>query len=369
MKSKYPEHPSRRQVAEWLSNQEVNQLYHPSKGKAKSIKSSMTTPNTILAIDLVDLQKNEVKGFKYLLNGIDMGSRFVYSQAMKNKTDVEALKAFKKIYTQSKIRAIRSDNGSEFINKKFVDFLKKNNIKQILSEAGKPQSNGMIERANATIKELIQKSVELNQSFDWVKNLKKLIDNINNSQHRITGFTPNQIQQAFKNEDTEILNKAYDTELKKKKGNLSKQIFKVRDLVRLHQPSDKTRQVWSNKIYTVEKVFKPQKSYSVYEYKLREFKDRFKEEELLRVYENPQNKILNTQKFSISKLIKPIMNDDIAYYEVKWKGYSETTQEPREVLLKDVPKMVNQFEKKNKITFYENTNKTTGKKTQRFNIN
>ena len=75
----------------------------------------------------------------------------------------------------------------------------------------------MIERANSTIKELIQKSVELNQSFDWVINLKKLIDNINNSQHRITGFTPNQIHQAFKNEDTEILNKANETELKKKK--------------------------------------------------------------------------------------------------------------------------------------------------------
>jgi transposase InsO family protein len=370
LRQKYPDKAiSRRQIAEWLKNQEVNQLYHPSKGKPKSIKSSMTTPNTILAIDLVNMEKFQVNGFKYLLNGIDMGSRFVYSQAMKNKTDVEALKAFKKIYTQSKIRAIRSDNGSEFINKKFVDFLKKNNIKQILSEAGKPQSNGMIERANSTIKELIQKSVELNQNFDWVKNLKKLIDNINNSQHRITGFTPNQIQEAFKNEDTEILDKAYDTELKKKVGNLSKQEFKVRDLVRLYQPSDKTRQVWSNKIYTVEKVFKPQKSYSVYEYKLREFKDRFKEEELLRVYENPQNKILNTQKFSISKLIKPVMKDDIAYYEVKWKGYSETTLEPREVLLKDVPKMVNQFEKKEKITFYENTNKSTGKKTQRFNIN
>jgi polyhydroxyalkanoate synthesis regulator phasin len=145
----------------------------------------------------------------------------------------------------------------------------------------------MIQRANSTIKELIQKSVELNQSFDWVKNLKKLIDNINNSQLRITGFTPNQIQEAFKNEDTIVLDKAYDTELKKKVGNLSKQVFQIRNLVRLHQPSDKTRQVWSNKIYTIEKVFKPQKSYSVYEYKLREFKDRFKEEELLRVYENP----------------------------------------------------------------------------------
>ena len=130
----------------------------------------------------------------------------------------------------------------------------------------------------------------MNQNFDWVKNLQKLISNINNSQHRITGFTPNQLQEAFKNQDTEILNKANETELKKKVGNLSKQVFQIRNLVRLYQPSDKIRQVWSNKIYTVEKVFKPQKIYSVYEYKLREFKDRLKEEELLRVYENPQNK-------------------------------------------------------------------------------
>ena len=57
----------------------------------------------------------------------------------------------------------------------------------------------------------------MNQNFDWVKNLQKLIDNINNSQHRITGFTPNQIQAAFKIKDTIVLNKANETELKKKK--------------------------------------------------------------------------------------------------------------------------------------------------------
>ena len=113
-KQKYEDHPSRRQIADWLAVQEVNQLYHPSKGKAKDIKSSMTTPNTIIAIDLVDLQKIETRGFKYLLNGIDMSSRYIYSQALKNKTDTEVLKAFKKVYNQSKIRAVRSDNGSEF---------------------------------------------------------------------------------------------------------------------------------------------------------------------------------------------------------------------------------------------------------------
>jgi hypothetical protein len=42
--NKYPQKAiSRRQVADWLSNQEVNQLYHKSKGKPKSIKSRMTT--------------------------------------------------------------------------------------------------------------------------------------------------------------------------------------------------------------------------------------------------------------------------------------------------------------------------------------
>ena len=60
----------------------------------------MTTPNTILAIDLVNMEKFEVKGFKYLLNGIDMGSTFVYSQAMKNKNGYRGIKSIQKdIYT------------------------------------------------------------------------------------------------------------------------------------------------------------------------------------------------------------------------------------------------------------------------------
>ena len=67
IKSKYEDTaPSRRQIAEWLALQEVNQLYHPSKGKAKDIKSSVTTPNTILAIDLMNMEKFMVRDFKYL---------------------------------------------------------------------------------------------------------------------------------------------------------------------------------------------------------------------------------------------------------------------------------------------------------------
>jgi len=140
LRSKYGEDksPSRRVIADWLKQQEINQIYTPSKGKAKTIKSSMTTPNKILGMDLVNMEKFQVKGYKYLLNAIDMSSRFLYSVALKNKTDKEVLDGYKKIYNKSKMKAIRSDNGSEFINKKFKEYLEKNDIKQILGEAGKP---------------------------------------------------------------------------------------------------------------------------------------------------------------------------------------------------------------------------------------
>ena len=58
LRNKYGENsPSRRQISDWLSQQEVNQLYAPSKGTAKTFKSSMTSVGKILAMDLVDLQK------------------------------------------------------------------------------------------------------------------------------------------------------------------------------------------------------------------------------------------------------------------------------------------------------------------------
>ena len=54
----------------------------------------------------------------------------------------------------------------------------------------------------------------------------------------------------------------------------------------------------------VEKVYKPKKSFSVYEYKLKGSKDKFKEEELFKVDGIPQNKILKLNKFVISKFMK-----------------------------------------------------------------
>jgi len=78
---------------------------------------------------------------------------------------------------------------------------------------------------NRVIKELIQKALEINPKFDWVQNLDKFIGNINNSNHRINGYTPNEIQKASKNDDNVVLESARDKELKIKKKNISKEVY------------------------------------------------------------------------------------------------------------------------------------------------
>ena len=81
------------------------------------------------------------------------------------------------------------------------------------------------------------KSLEINPKFDWVQNLDNIIENINNYNHKITGFTPNEIESALKNDDHVILDSAREKELKIKKGNISKEVYIKGDLVRFHQPS------------------------------------------------------------------------------------------------------------------------------------
>lgn len=56
--------------------------------------------------------------------------------------------------TGCKIKALRSDNGREYINKRFDDFLKQHGIVRQLSVPYSPQQNGVAERANRTLVEM-----------------------------------------------------------------------------------------------------------------------------------------------------------------------------------------------------------------------
>lgn len=347
---------SRRQVSDWLSKQEVNQLHQDGKGKPKDFKSTVTTPHKILSIDLTDLRNFEKNEYKWLLVAVDLGSKYLYAQSLKDKTPNEVLNGLKKILKNiPDLKSIRSDNGKEFTNKKVKDYLESKNIKQVFSEAGKPQSNP-VERYNRTLKRLLNKTINLNPSYEWYKeeNLKELVDNVNKTNSRITNMTADKIESSYKDDDKEVLKKAYEKELKKKSKNLNKEVFKVNDKVRIYQPNDKEKSnKWSKEIYTIKKVYEPQNSNNVYEYKLNEFNDRFKEEELLKVPSNTENRFSQPDKFVISKIVKPMIISNVPHYVIRWKNYKETTAEPRDILMEDVPKLIRKFDKENGLKWYK----------------
>ena len=349
---------SRRQVAELLSKQEISQIHKPHK-ESKSIKSTiLSKPHLQLGIDLVDMQNFEIRGYKYLLNGIDLFSRKLYSVPMKNKEDKTALTALKKILTKiPDLKSIRSDNGSEFKNEIMEKYLASKKIKQVFSSAHLPQSNGQIERANQTLKRLIHKSIEMENNFDWVAKLDKLVDNINNTIVDKIGKTPNEIEEN--RNDNNFTNNVKDKDIKKKKNNIAKQKFHVRDIVRIYEPNDLMKSInWSDKTYKIEKVFKPKTEFTVFEYKLFGSSKRYKEDDLQKIYEI-QNETDQPEMFVVSKIVKPTVNNNEPHYEVAWKGYrkkSDNTIEPRDQLLKDIPKMLNAYDKKHNVKWFKNGN-------------
>ena len=79
-------------------------------------------------VDLADMQSLSKfnKGFKYLLYATDLFNKYAWVIPIKDKKDTSIVNAFKKIISegQRKPNKIWVDQGSEFYNQYFKDFLK-----------------------------------------------------------------------------------------------------------------------------------------------------------------------------------------------------------------------------------------------------
>lgn len=101
---------------------------------------------------------NSIAGNRYVVSFIDDYTRknFVYFLRTKNEV-FEKFKLFKnyvECQTNKKIKVLRSDNGTEYKNKQFDEFLEKCGIKRQLTVPYTPQQNGIAERANRTLIEM-----------------------------------------------------------------------------------------------------------------------------------------------------------------------------------------------------------------------
>ena len=177
-----------------VNKQEVHQLT-ARQFRTKDIRPTLlSAPFQQLIIDLTDMQKKAVQGINYLLVAIDGFSRFLYVETLKNKKEFNVLIAYKRMLKKmdKKPLILRSDNGKEFTNGKFREYNKKIGIKQIYGKPHAPQSQGLIERMNGTLKTMITRYI-LSNDKNWLKNLPQIVENINSAQQETTGYKPEEL--------------------------------------------------------------------------------------------------------------------------------------------------------------------------------
>lgn len=122
-----------------------------------------TTPRTMQRLEIVHsdvcgpIKTTSTGGNKYFVTFIDDYSRYGRVYFLKHKSDVlQKFKEYKEEmekFTGNKIKFLQTDNGTEYINKEFQNYLKANGIAQRLSAPYTPHQNGLAERKNRTLVE------------------------------------------------------------------------------------------------------------------------------------------------------------------------------------------------------------------------
>ena len=109
----------------------VDELHKPVIRKFKKRKVYSSFWDNIWGVVLADMQSLSKydKGIKYLLCAIDLFSKCAWVIPLKDKKGTSIVNGFEKIISEGrKPNKIGADQGSEFCNESFKDFLKVNDI-------------------------------------------------------------------------------------------------------------------------------------------------------------------------------------------------------------------------------------------------
>jgi hypothetical protein len=103
------------------------------------------------------MQTESIGGARFFLIIVDLYSKYYWVALLRRKSDaLKEFKRFHKLHTNLlnyKLKRIRSDNGGEFLNKPFDDYLLEEGIQRETTSPYMPEQNGSAERAVRTCKD------------------------------------------------------------------------------------------------------------------------------------------------------------------------------------------------------------------------
>jgi hypothetical protein len=183
----------RRDVFECLQNIEIKQITYPIEDN-KVVQPIITShPMQHWQIDLVYMNeyKKQNSGYTYLMNVMDVFSKFIWSIPLKNRLGLTIVEQLEKILCNEGVPdVIQTDNGVEFVNEHFQELQGKYNFEHRRSLPYKSSTNGGIEKANSTLKNYVFRHVTNNENKRYVDDLGFMVYSYNSTTHTTTKHTP-----------------------------------------------------------------------------------------------------------------------------------------------------------------------------------
>lgn len=302
-----------KRLKEWTKTHVGYSLHRPSRKSFLRERILTGTIDYLWEADLVDMSqlKEENDGVTFLLVCIDTFSKYLWVRTLKRKTGTEIIKAFESIINEGRQpKKLRTDKGTEFINKQFQALLKAKGI-SFYTASNEPKA-AIVERVNRTLKTKMYRYFTVANTRRYIEVLQQLVDSYNNTYHRSIRMRPSKV--GLNNVGIVRRNLFGNQPVKKKVK------YKVGDYVRL---SLRKRifgkgylENFTEEVFKVNKVFSRNTptTYGVEDLKGEEIEGRFYGKEL-QLVDLPET-------FVIEKIIRRRKSrEGKNMYLVRWRGY------------------------------------------------
>ena len=249
-------------------------------------------------------------GFRFILNVIDVFSKFVWSVPIKDKTGKTITNTCQSIVKTSKRKPkeLWVGNGSEFCNNVFKKWMVENEI--IMYSTFNEGKAVVFERFNSTLKNKIYKYFTANNTYKYADLLPDSINEYNNHKHSTIKMTPT--EPSMKYNEKVIQNDVYSIHDKA----IYKSKFMVGDRVRISKYKrtlfDKGYTPnWSEEVFAIVGIQHTNPT----THKIKDYNNEIIERCF---YENELQKT-DQDFYRIDKVIKKDWKKKLAL--VSWKGY------------------------------------------------
>ncbi len=179
-------------VRRWCAACRECQLVNPPASPKAPLRPLplMQVPFEQIGMDLIGPLEWSARGHRFALVLVDFATRYPEAVALRNisaKSVAEAL--FSMISRVGILKEILTDQGTAFMSRTIRELYGLLGIKSVRTSVYHPQTDGLVERFNRTLKTMIRKFV-YEDAKNWDKWLEPLLFAVREVPHASTGFSP-----------------------------------------------------------------------------------------------------------------------------------------------------------------------------------